>query len=509
MRPLAPLLAVLVLAPSLGLAWPALPPEGPLASTGPRAAATVQDVRIEGHGGIGLAATWFLPPGPGPFPAILRTHGWGGHREHAAEGMVARHLERGYAVLTYDSRGFGQSEGLVELNNPEAEAKDVTALVDWLARQPEVLLDAPGDPRVAMSGASYGGGIQLLAGVFEPRLDALAPEVTWHDLRHSLAPNGVIKTGWVALLYAGGHVGGHFGTTDPDGSWFHPNANGMDPLVTEWLVEAAATNGVTATIAEGLAARSLAPYLEGLEAFPPTMVYQGWRDTLFTPNEAVWTFDALRERGFQACLMVHGGGHGYGTPDYEYVRTSVLDFLDYWVLETAAPVPPPIEVYTPWTTAWRRLGAWPDAADGGTTYHLAPALAAAGAAMPLTGVLTEAAPPLDAPRAVLGTPRMHLALRGPVPDAMLFVELVEVGRDGEVVEVLGHQVTPLRVENAAAEVEADLELVAVAHDVPAGHRLGVRLSASDNGHGASRLPLPVLLRADGATTLTVPWEPAA
>ena len=52
----------------------------------------------------------------------------------------------------------------------------------------------PGDPRLGAIGGSYGGGYQFLAAFEELRLhgkpifDALAPEITWHDLSQSLAP---------------------------------------------------------------------------------------------------------------------------------------------------------------------------------------------------------------------------------------------------------------------------------------------------------------------------------
>ena len=47
----------------------------------------------------------------------------------------------GYNVLTWDPRGFGSSGGAVEVDSPDYEARDVSALIDWLARQPEAQLD--------------------------------------------------------------------------------------------------------------------------------------------------------------------------------------------------------------------------------------------------------------------------------------------------------------------------------------------------------------------------------
>ena len=79
----------------------------------------------------------------------------------------------GFNVLTWDSRGFGNCGGTVTVASPDAEGRDVSALIDWLAQQPEAQLDKPGDPRLGMSGASYGGGIQLTLASQDCRVDAI------------------------------------------------------------------------------------------------------------------------------------------------------------------------------------------------------------------------------------------------------------------------------------------------------------------------------------------------
>ena len=90
-------------------------------------------------------------------PTILQGHGWGGSRQtnpdaasDEATGNVGVGALRkaGFNVLTWDSRGFGNSGGTVTVDSPDAEARDVQALIDWLAKQPEAQLDAAGDPRV-------------------------------------------------------------------------------------------------------------------------------------------------------------------------------------------------------------------------------------------------------------------------------------------------------------------------------------------------------------------------
>ncbi|HEV2775488.1 MAG TPA: CocE/NonD family hydrolase, partial [Solirubrobacteraceae bacterium] len=54
--------------------------------------------------------------------------------------------------------------------------------------------DAPSDPGVGVSGSSYGGAIQLATAAIDSRLDAIVPDVTWHNLGTGLFPEGAMKT---------------------------------------------------------------------------------------------------------------------------------------------------------------------------------------------------------------------------------------------------------------------------------------------------------------------------
>ena len=94
-------------------------------------------------------------------------------RARSALGPLRR---AGFNVLTWDSRGFGESGGTVEVDSQDFEGRDVSALLDWLATQPEQQLDAAGDPRAGMTGASYAGGIELVAAGIDRRIDAIAPD---------------------------------------------------------------------------------------------------------------------------------------------------------------------------------------------------------------------------------------------------------------------------------------------------------------------------------------------
>src|SRR5215470_16667941 len=165
-----------------------------------------------------LDASFFLPTGSGRVPAVLLAHGFGETKD-AVRPQAEKLARAGFAVLTWSARGFGASTGQIGLNSPDYEVKDVEQLVTWLASQPRVLLDHPGDPRVGITGASYGGGISLLAAAYDHRIDAVVAQSTWNNLATALFPNGagggpaggVFKRQWAGLLFTQGSVG--FGAT--------------------------------------------------------------------------------------------------------------------------------------------------------------------------------------------------------------------------------------------------------------------------------------------------------
>ncbi|HKO32735.1 MAG TPA: alpha/beta hydrolase [Candidatus Limnocylindria bacterium] len=106
--------------------------------------------------GIHLAGTLSLPDGVGPWPAIVTLHGAsGGTRDF----RLFLHLEAllvpaGFAVLRYDRRGSGASEGDFLAADFTELAADSLAAVAQAAAQPEV------DPRlIGLFGFSQGGWI--------------------------------------------------------------------------------------------------------------------------------------------------------------------------------------------------------------------------------------------------------------------------------------------------------------------------------------------------------------
>src|SRR3954463_6481978 len=121
-------------------------------------AADARDVVIPSFDGAPLSASFFPAQGLAPrqrAPTILETHGWGAVRARdedsatpAARGEGGRAPLRraGFNVLTWDSRGFGESGGTVEVDSKDFEGRDVSALLDWLATPPQAPPHPPGGP---------------------------------------------------------------------------------------------------------------------------------------------------------------------------------------------------------------------------------------------------------------------------------------------------------------------------------------------------------------------------
>jgi len=168
---------------------------------------------ITSFDGTPITFYWFPAVGLAPgqtAPTVLQGPGFGGQAQSNPEATsggpvpgVGSLRQAGYNVLTWNPRGISPSGGEAMLDNPDYEGRDVQALIDWVGQQPQAQLDAPGDPRVGMTGGSYGGGIQLSTAAIDTRLDAIVPVIAWNSLTTSLYKAATIKTAWVNVLMAG------------------------------------------------------------------------------------------------------------------------------------------------------------------------------------------------------------------------------------------------------------------------------------------------------------------
>jgi len=129
-------------------------------------------------------AAWFWEPeGAGRRPAVLLCHGFGAIKEARLDAYGDRFARAGLAVLAFDYRHFGGSEGEPRhFGSVRRQLEDIAAALAHLRAQPQV------DPdRVALWGTSFGGGHVLVTAARDPRVAAVIAQCPFMDGLDTLA----------------------------------------------------------------------------------------------------------------------------------------------------------------------------------------------------------------------------------------------------------------------------------------------------------------------------------
>ena len=451
--------------------------------------------------GIRIDTSFFTTGGDRRRPAVLLGHGFGGSKKDVRQ--QAEDLARdGYAVLTWSARGFGTSNGKIGLNDPKGEVADVSKLIDWLAKQPQVELDKKGDPRVGMAGGSYGGAIALLTAGHDPRVDAIAPAITYWNLADALFPNGVFKKLWAGIFVNSG--GG---------------CEKFEPALCRMYERVAESGKPDAEARKLLEERS--PSAVGKNIKVPTLLMQGQSDSLFPLGQADRAAKAIRANGAPVDVDWIAGGHDGGDMETGRVEGRVTSWFDRYLKDDKGADTGPAFRVT------RTLGQ--GSGDGeprltGVTSGRYPGLEAKQRSIALAGREQSfdnppgASPPgisalpglggagglsqlstlgigvsLDFPGQfaafesapqredvqITGSPTATVHVKSTGDDAVLFAKLYDVGPGGDTRQVLPSQlVTPLRVEGAKAGKDVTITLPAIDHEVDDGHRLRLVLAST-------------------------------
>ncbi|WP_418959983.1 CocE/NonD family hydrolase [Streptomyces tritici] len=512
-----------------------------------------------------------------PAPAVLTTNGFGGSKADGSTAATGRAFAaRGYVALVYSGLGFGKSGCLISLDDPRIDGHAATRLLDFLGgtraaddgtRVDYVLRDGAGDPRAGMIGGSYGGAIQLATASVDPRLDALVPLITWHDLAYSLAPNsadrdtpGVFKWQWANGFYLIGE-GQPLLVPSLDPS----RINSLDCL--HFVGEACRTvrllNSGRYPEADTRAmldfARSVSPvsYLDRVTA--PTLVVQGQSDSLFNLNEARDTYRQLRGQGVPAKLIWQSWGHsggltdpaageldlGQGNLETSYVGQRILAWFDrYLKKQRNTDTGPAFAYYRDWRSGYGTAASLPalsqklylsgdgklvdnraKVARGARTYAnwLVPTSHSESSLAGTIGLLDPkpydlpgtylgwTSAPLTAPADLVGAPRATLRVNSPAAE--------RVQRSGDAADKLVlfakvYDVAPdgtkTLVNRLVAPVRVPdvtrpftVELPGIVHRYETGHRLQFVIAASDSAYFGNRGVKPVTVTSAPEDTGTL------
>lgn len=476
------------------------------ASTGSsETAVTTTDQMLTVHDGprddqrVQIDTTLFVPDGVDadhPAPAIVIGHGFGGSKDDVSDDAT-EFAQAGYVVLSFTARGFGSSGGQIALNSPDYEVKDVRQLIDWLADRPEVQRDSPGDPRIGLTGASYGGAIALLTAAYDDRVDAITPIATWNDLRQALFPGGVFAKSWAGILFAQGGMG---------------RCGRFLPTLCDEYEQAAQTGRLSPQLSRLLERSSPSSVLDQIDA--PTLLVQGETDTLFPLSEA----DA-NARGIDAPVKVAWFAGGHDANSGELAETSRIrdlthDWMGRWLrnedgdgnaftfsLDTSTElsqrqasydfsdrttiplIGPPRPIRNPAggiPSAVSNIPGLTDAVDDDISGRLADRVS-----LDIPGQSAAfASQPLESARTIVGAPSVRLNVSSSSKDIVLFGKLYDVGPDRDR-ELPGRIVAPMRLTGNGP---VTVQLPMIAHTFAADHRLVIVFATTDQAYASPGTP---------------------
>jgi putative heme-binding domain-containing protein len=140
--------------------------------------------------GTRLSGKLFYPTELAPgekLPAIVMSHGWGGLAQHLNEAYAPYFAAEGFVVLTFDYRGWGESDSRLvvvqdevtavrEVVDPWDQTEDIVNALHFI--EGEEIVDSE---RIGYWGSSYSGGHAVWIGSHDPRVKAVVAQVPAMD----------------------------------------------------------------------------------------------------------------------------------------------------------------------------------------------------------------------------------------------------------------------------------------------------------------------------------------
>lgn len=148
-----------------------------------------------------MTGTLWLPEGiedKQPRPTVLVVLGWGGIRQHADATIAPQFADRGYIALSFDYRGWGDSESRLVMESPQpalgadnqvtVTARAIRASIDPYDQLQDIqnaFAFMHGDSRIDTSrigvwGTSMGGGLALQLTARDSRVKALVSQIGYY-----------------------------------------------------------------------------------------------------------------------------------------------------------------------------------------------------------------------------------------------------------------------------------------------------------------------------------------
>ena len=471
----------------------------------------IHELRLNGASGVKIDATLYLPPKI-PAPAILLAHSFAGDKNSVAAQAVELQ-KAGYVVLAWTARGFGKSSGEISMNSPSGEVADARKLIGYLSTRSEVVQQKKGDPLVGITGSSYGGAISLLTAGYDPRIDAVAADITWNNLVQVLFPQnsndksatGPYKKFWAGTFFAlatlPNALMGECGTFTPQwcAAFKHAVASGSPTPSEIKLMNASSPSSIAGKI------------------IAPTLLMQGEADSLFPLAQSAATAREIMRAHPKTPLSLiwHGGGHDGGLDESKRLHSAVREWFNIYLKREVRSFPKfqitntngsislidssvipkfmvsdqlpfqataqQIPLITPFIALVAPIGGIPGAISSLPGLGSAISLAGGAAAfLPGQSGFLESEP-LTKPVSIVGASSVRVKVSSSASDATLFFSLVVRTASGQTKQPNGI-VSPVHLTSLkSAGSEFTITLPSVVVDAQVGDKLAVAVSSTDQG----------------------------
>ena len=475
--------------------------------------------------GVSIDTSLYLPSKV-PAPAILIAHGFGGTKD-SVEADAKYFRDKGFAVLTWTARGFGESTGQIEMNSIGAEVSDTRELISYLAKNRKVQQDKTGDPRVGIMGSSYGGANALMTASQDARIDAVISDITWSDLQNDLFPQAVEGskiTGPFKKVWAGTF----FSAVALQSAYLGECGS----FKLEWCdaYRNAAINGEPSAAERKLMA-SVSPKNFVAAITAPTLLSQGQADSLFPLSESYATAKIIKKAKPELPLSMiwHAAGHDGGLDQSEYLRSQYLNWFKKHLMKEDIEFPAfqftktngtislqdstvipkvfsssqlptnatenQLQIVTPLAAISYPIGGIPSAISALPGIGSAGALASrvvsavsgfSPAFLPGQSGLLESAP-LTSPINIVGPSSIKVRVTSTTGDATLFFSLVTKSPSGAINQPNGI-ISPVRLKDIPQTgLDVTVQLPAAIIDASVGDVIAVGISGTDQGYELPKL----------------------
>ena len=273
-----------------------------------------------------------------PYPVVIPASGYQGLKVIHPERFARALTERGYAVIAFDYRGFGMSEGERGRLVPQEWAEDVRAAVDKASSHPD--LDAS---RIALLGWGLGGGVVVAEAADDPRVRVVVACNGIADGYRSTR-NMHDEGSWDELVKRIEADRGHrasTGRSEITSPWDIVRLNldsRTDQYVGDELYRAPGFgSGVTLESADYLL-RFQPAAVAGRISPRPLLVVHGAENQLHRPEEAQHLYEAASEP--KRLELLEGRGHTEWMADDNPVFQQLVELIDGFIGEAFSSVPP-------------------------------------------------------------------------------------------------------------------------------------------------------------------------